>query len=305
MTPTTPHTPTLPLNFPPLAHLSWYRLHLRYQFQAPTVMPREKSSSFRGALGHLLRAFDRELYDAVFERPIPDHHPRARKYRLAPSPYIVNVHDRRTQVYAAGDEISMHLTLIGQAAEHFPALLELLRDWRGMGFGKQGAPLELLDFHMYPPGNAHRWMDNLAAAGEAGIAVGAQLRTQRPILIRPGRKTEGGLDLPVITWHLLERINLLSFVYAGTDWIDDYRPWLEAAQTATMTESHFRLVDVPRYSGRQKRRLPLRGWVGKACWENIPASLIPLLLTGSQVHIGKGCPWGMGRYRMEVRKEEE
>ena len=55
-------------------------------------------------------------------------------------------------------------------------------------------------------------------------------------------------------------------------------------------------VNWKRYSGRQKARMKMGGFVGEAVYEGDLTEFRRLLLLGQLVHIGKACVFGNGRW---------
>lgn len=301
------HTQTALPVFPALGKLYWFRMKLIYTFQEPSILPKNKNTYFRGLLGHLLRAFQPEMYKEIFEFQMPESHPRARKYTLAPSPYILQVPDKKQQVYAKGDSLEMNLTLIGKAAEHYPDLTNLLYDWKGIGIGKQEANIQMDDFKVYQPGKIQvtgllspEDKQNGVESYPDSLRLHAELRLRSPMSLRSGGQFPDKLSLPLLIWHLAERMNLLGSTHCGADWCEDYSPWVQAAEQAIQTSAKLRVQKWERYSNRSKSKQGYPGWIGGISWQNIHPDLIPFLLAGAQLHVGKGSPWGMGRYQLDL-----
>ena len=64
-------------------------------------------------------------------------------------------------------------------------------------------------------------------------------------------------------------------------------------------EDGLRMEKVRRYRGNMTKWVHLDGFVGSVTFENIPASLIPWILAGEVLHIGRFPTLGFGEYRAE------
>ena len=53
-----------------------------------------------------------------------------------------------------------------------------------------------------------------------------------------------------------------------------------------------------RYSGTQDKKVALRGVKGDMVLSDIPEDLLPVLLAGEVMHIGKNTSFGFGRYHV-------
>lgn len=76
----------------------------------------------------------------------------------------------------------------------------------------------------------------------------------------------------------------------------------EAAQACALDTRQLHWHDLHRHSGTQNQKLPLGGLVGRATLTgptNTLTALLPLLLMGEQLHIGKETVMGLGRYQID------
>lgn len=77
--------------------------------------------------------------------------------------------------------------------------------------------------------------------------------------------------------------------------------WREAKEMASAVrkvENAWHWQSQHRYSGSQQRRIEMGGLVGQATFAGDFTSLLPLLVVGEWLHIGKGCDMGNGQYRL-------
>ncbi|MCL4423881.1 MAG: CRISPR system precrRNA processing endoribonuclease RAMP protein Cas6 [Firmicutes bacterium] len=126
-----------------------YRLKLVLEQGA--YLPFYKGSTFRGGFGSVFRQMvcsqgrlncqecllnDRCPYSYIFETTVPEDSPVLRNQEEIPRPYIIEPSlDGRTY-YAAGEELTFHLILIGQAIEFLPYFLVTFRELGKQGIGR-------------------------------------------------------------------------------------------------------------------------------------------------------------------------
>jgi hypothetical protein len=102
----------------------------------------------------------------------------------------------------------------------------------------------------------------------------------------------------VIVRNVLRRVSSLYYFHCGEQWEFDYRGTIERAKEIRSAELNTRWVDWERYSGRQKARMKMGGFVGEAIYQGDLTGFKPLLVLGQLVHIGKACVFGNGRYEI-------
>ena len=66
----------------------------------------------------------------------------------------------------------------------------------------------------------------------------------------------------------------------------------------TVDSEEHRKVEVPRYSYRKDEKMVLRGIEGKQHLSGVSKELLPFLLAGEIIHVGKYTSFGFGRYRI-------
>jgi hypothetical protein len=128
-----------------------------------------------------------------------------------------------------------------------------------------------------------------------------RLTAEKSLLSRP----EAGLLLR----RLAERMDALEREYApdqplrASEAAPAIGRWYAVAETASLqlARCDVRWVDAKSYSTRQRRMLPIGGFVGTATYtgEMLPA-LRELLVWGEVLHVGKNCVKGDGWYQIEA-----
>ncbi|MBR2841864.1 MAG: CRISPR system precrRNA processing endoribonuclease RAMP protein Cas6 [Lachnospiraceae bacterium] len=102
------------------------------------------------------------------------------------------------------------------------------------------------------------------------------------------------LDFAAVLKSIQRRVFLLD-CFEGLEGEDAYRKeW----QLPKVLSQESRPVTVYRYSSRHRQEMPLHGIKGYLVLEDIPEEMLPLLLAGELVHIGKNTSFGFGRYTL-------
>ena len=84
--------------------------------------------------------------------------------------------------------------------------------------------------------------------------------------------------------------------HAGIQLTDDFAAAFELTQQVSLTHQwHWK--DWQRFSSRQKQAMKLGGAVGFCTLEHLPPEIVPFLIAGQWLHLGKNATFGLGHYR--------
>ena len=95
---------------------------------------------------------------------------------------------------------------------------------------------------------------------------------------------------------LLRRLSALSYFHCEKRLELDFKGLIERAKKVERVSSDLRWHDWERYSGRQKQKMTLGGFVGEATFAGDFGELLPMLVWGGVLHIGKAASFGLGKY---------
>ena len=237
----------------------------------------------------------------------------AGKVRDVPRPLIVCPLDGPRQPYRAGEPFGFDITLVGEGIARFAevrAALESCGEWgvgdnyrdgggrfaiesaRALG-GARPAPFALASEQTQPV----EW--NRIVERAAGLR-GRALRVE---LVRPLRLLKPGADAPLHAdnfdfmafWLALSRrLQDLAFFH-GAGKLD--LPFLENG-AVRVTGSDLRQWKVARYSGTQNREIDASGLLGSFSIEGEFEPLLPYLVAGEWLHVGKNTDLGDGRFHL-------
>jgi hypothetical protein len=81
--------------------------------------------------------------------------------------------------------------------------------------------------------------------------------------------------------------------------------WLRHATDVRVQHQALQFVDGTRYSGRQKRLLPLGGLMGSIVLDGVPAHLTRMIRLGAVCGVGKGATVGLGHFSISTTQHQE
>lgn len=274
-----------------IQYLDWQEVKLIYQVEKTGELPRYKGSAWRGMFGHLLMNKAPELYDSIFECRVDESHPMSRRFAKAPNPYVAYVPAKRTQ-FEKGERFQVRLKLIGEAIEALPQLIYLLMDMGGMGMGREELPLSLVS--VSPMGK-----EEMAIPNKEFSYLRLKLETPLQIKVPSGKKEPGPLPFPVLIHRMVERAALMAHFHGKMVYSDDFQAELALAREAYDSGKLLHYCSWDRRSNRTGLKNSMGGLVGQALYGQVGRELAPLLDIASQIHLGKGATWGMGKLRAE------
>jgi len=312
--------------------------HLRFQARARTPMrlgQYQGAERLRDALAQvMLRAVCPETRRA--ERPSPEHaavcpacwllaaqtDPGAvrRVYSLAgPQPPL--------DTLAPGQPFQFTITLFGEGFRFLPYFVLAASAMGDTGVGPGRGKFEILSIHATNPltGASHAilsegekivrpqslpivWKDADAAARAFPVEADVRVRFLSPTRLIDSESLVKAPDFGIFFRRLLERVDELSKQHNG----GERRPPEEVselnqlADQVRLIEQSTQWIELWGPSGRTGRSTPMSGFVGLAVYRSKHwDTLLPWLLLGQGVQVGKLTAKGNGVFQVEGRGERE
>jgi hypothetical protein len=162
---------------------------------------------------------------------------------------------------------------------------------RGLGQGVLPEAGDELGGGCVPGGADH-------AGGDARAPREVEIRFLTPTLLkyegRPAREPEFSL-----LWRSLQRrLSVLRLAHGAGRAEMEFSASIRQAEAVRLTRWSAREVAWDRYSRRQGRRVPMRGFVGTAWYEGELDPFLPALKLGTLVGVGDNCTFGQGHYEI-------
>lgn len=272
-----------------------------------------RGSTIRGALGHSLKKvsclrprtkcdscplLEQCAYFYLFETPLDPEKPGTRKYPYYPHPYLIE---------PPLDGESFHITLLGKGTQFFNNLLLAVERMGQNGLGKMRLRFSPMVFS----GGFQVYNDGVITAKPIIISVSdyiaARIRPRDKWAISfktPARIIHGGrlmrrFSPEGVISSLIRRLSLLVNIHEesneklGLPPLEEILRGLEVLKDGTYPVQH------ESYSGRQKERLRLQGFMGDVVLSGGNQELWDLLIAGEIVHVGKGTSFGFGTYMIK------
>ncbi len=303
--------------------IRYVRLHFTVAFLEDALLPVDKVSALRGGMGEmLLRANcvrSRNCANCDFAEECIVRRTMYSKYENVPQfvttddsiGYILECenHDR---VFYAGDLLQFHLILFGKTIVYFNQYLQAFFALGREGIGKERARYQIVsvtntlneplleDNAVYMQNYQVQTIDEyvnyrIGRIRRAGHHNSLVFHT--PAALKYQGKFQEEYHVEAIWNAVLRRIYMLECFEGITGNVYDIKS-LKDFVFPDIVKQEARWVNVRRYSSTQDRGMVLSGIKGYAQFDRIPEQMLPVLLAGELIHIGKNTSFGFGRYRV-------
>lgn len=310
-------------------------LTLEFELEALDAisLPVFSGSSFRGLLGHSLRAVacaqrtptgdcaepEACAYTYLFETRAPAGLCADQGANEVPRPFVLEPplgfrHVRR------GDRFNLGLRLLGAGVNYVAHFVRCLEEMGGRGVGQERARFLLRQARsrtmnagwicVYDARNgAGRFCSEpepqLLADASAQVARPMDLRAVELHFLTPTRLVHRSEvvvepEFHVLLRSLLRRLDMIMRVHGRGPIRMDFRAAIEEAAQCSMASSAVRWFDWERQSERQGRAIRMGGIVGPIRYVGPVGQFMPLLAAGTVTHVGKATTFGMGRYDLRA-----
>jgi hypothetical protein len=203
------------------------------------------------------------------------------------------------------------ISFYGKAQQLIPLVISALQGIQGIGVGRGRQPVTL---------GKVEWLDPLTRQtqpiqGELPTPISAQtyqrfssMLVQDALTVRfltPTRiiRQDQLCHTPIFrVWfqRLLERIRLLSELYAEAVWIP-FRDLLAEADLITLTQDETRWQEGWTHNSREGVYRPMGGFIGQVSYSGDFTQLMPYILLGQSIQVGKNTIKGSGWYEVSYR----
>ena len=312
------------------------RIRLRLEALEPIRLPEYQGSTFRGAFGTVFRRLccaQRQAveceecllrmncpFSLIFTPRIAVAVEYGRGMGEQPRPFVLEPPANRRTEYTPGEEIVLHLVLIGKALEYLAYFILTLHEMGGTGLGMkrgrfrfvraealtaEGEPCAVISDGITMTGAARPITSNdLLQSTPGGDGDRFAIDFETMTRLKSDGAYAGKPLFPILVRTLLRRLTALQYYYGDGARPDlDYQSIIEAAGAVRLVKDDTRWRDWERYSKRQDRRMTLGGIVGRAEYEGSWGEFAELIRWGELAHVGKGATFGLGKYRMRSSVE--
>lgn len=299
-----------------LAPLPYLELHCRCRAEESLELPRFSGSTFRGVLGHALRAVgclkDERCgdglcpYHYLFETEAPLDFGHNRGSREVPRPFALLPPRGGPEVRDFG----LGVRLFGKGTAHLAYFIHAVEEIGRRGLGRRRGRFTLETIRsgtavFYERGgirsepSVHDLERYVSEQSECLRGV-TRLRVhfRSPTRIRYRGRLVRVPEFHILVRALLRRLDYLWLLHGERPLALDFKALIEGATDCWLDDAQIEWMDWSRHSSRQGRRIQQGGFVGCVTYAGDLDRFLPLLTAGSKTLVGKGTTFGMGNYTL-------
>lgn len=304
-----------------LFNIRYCRLHFFLRMEEDCKLPVNKPSAIRGGIGEmLLRANcirDRKCDNCDFYRECIVQRTMYSQFDVKPSflqerdsiGYIIECENYEEEFHE-GDILRFTLVLFGKTCVYFNQYLQAVFALGCNGLGKAGAHFSIdcikntRNEDIINGSNVlmeYYRVENLTDYVNYRLKKLADIEPKEIIFQTPlTQKYENEFlkefNMEVIVRSIKRR--LFIFDCFENNCIEEAESFYmaEESEIPVIVSQEVRPFSVRRYSSRQNAGMNLNGIKGRIVLDKIPEKLLPLLVAGEVMHIGKNTSFGFGRY---------
>lgn len=256
-------------------------------------------------------------YFRIFETELSaDHIPYLKGVKKVPHPFVLTPPiDGKTR-YKPGDKLKIGLKLFGSSVQLLPYYVYVFRSIGDNGIGKNNSRFKVSGFKAISSDGDEE--DVLSEDGKSIKTVLSPVRIPQPEEVNSddvesitldfstpvrlqgqGRVMlrSGSITPPMLINGVMRRYLALAGLY-GNDGFSDVNPGFNFDKIV-IADNDLKLYDWGRYSNRQKTFLDMSGLTGSITLSGEIKDVIPWLLAGSYVNMGKNTAFGLGQYSVK------
>jgi hypothetical protein len=230
---------------------------------------------------------------------------------------VVEPDDNRKRSFVRGDSLQFGLVLIGKAIEYLPYFIFCFDELGRRGLGRERVRFRLqgicgFDFQQSQWTSVYDPRDRLlngnlptVGANQLSLKCGDTLSLEflTPTRIKYRDKYISDLEFHVMMRSLLRRISMLTLYHCDAELDPDINGLIADARMVDVHNWDLKWQDWSRYSSRQKAHVKLGGFVGRVTYTGDFGKFTPAIALGEQIHIGKNTTFGLGKYRINNRRD--
>lgn len=258
--------------------------------------------AIRGGFTDAFRGADIHAYHATFVQPLSGDPAAVKRYQKPALPFVFDL-PLLPAAPNRGALMEFGLTLIGSAITFLPVHIEALRSLFGTD-AVRGTLTRVASLDYFSRG-AVLWEEGRVLSPDRLTILSAdglpdtrilspdrvRLSISTPLRLLHEGKTLRRFEPSAFLRTLVRRVSSLAYYYAGAEMEADYK-WLAGrSREMALSDATFRWVEW-KEGGR------LGGVTGEGDLVGELSDFHPFLLLGEHLHVGKGCSYGLGRYRI-------
>jgi CRISPR/Cas system endoribonuclease Cas6 (RAMP superfamily) len=274
-------------------------------------------------------------YKAIFEPSPPPDGDRLSKNQDIPRPFVFRAPHTQQTRFEQGQLFEFGLVLVGRALDFLPYFVLSFRELaaEGLGLNRAKCSLERVELIKSTPSGAGlqdcrteviytsedelfrgaevlrvaEWiksrLHDVSAYDGDGAVQRLTIRFLTPTFLRADGEVIRRPEFHHVFKRLRDRINALSTFFGDGPLEVNFPELGKRAEEVRTVSCDVKWIERFRTSSKTRQRHEVSGFVGEATYEGYLTELVPWLLLGELLHVGKHTAWGNGW--MEVRKARD
>uniref|UniRef100_A0A7C5PRB7 CRISPR system precrRNA processing endoribonuclease RAMP protein Cas6 n=1 Tax=Thermodesulfobium narugense TaxID=184064 RepID=A0A7C5PRB7_9BACT len=305
--------------------LKYKKFIIKLKLLDSTTLPKYKGITLRGGFGNIFKsiaciqkAIDCKdciltgscIYRKIFDSPRPQNTTKMTKYPYIPHPFIIFSQNHETS-FDNGDILDFGLVLLGSYIENLPFFVYTFIKLGEIGLGKNRAKFEVIsvrdeDVELFDKSrktiNPFVKDPSFLSVEKISSLKGNKLKKLKidflsPLSLRFEGKTVLLPHFHILIRNILRRISLLEFFYGEPSFDSSFIiKCINESFEVKILENNTYLVNLKRFSGRQKKLINHIGLVGDITFSNVPNNLAYLIDSAKDISIGRNTSFGFGMY---------
>jgi len=247
-------------------------------------------------------------YSYIFEGLPPENREFMRLYPHIPQPFVLIADMGLDTSIHSGQPLQFGMRLFGKAIELFPYIVYSLLEIGKQGAGKDRIPFcintitqPLCGRTLYEDGSTCLGTLEKENPPASNLVPEKNLVVEfvTPTKIQIDGKEAASIEFETLIKTALRRISILSYFY-GTPLDPKFslNELLEGMEKIEKVSEKTQIYEFSRFSGRQKKQVPLKGIVGKVVFAGNWACCRAILELAGIFNIGKATSFGFGRIQL-------
>jgi len=304
--------------------LPFAEVSCRATFRTGGRLPSFRGPTLRGGLGfHLKRAVCHVrasrcedcivrgtcAYSYVFEGVPPEGRTFMQLYPNVPQPFVMLTRFDEPEDVEPGGELEFGLRLFGRAIELFPyvaySLIELGKE--GLGRGRIKFDIQEINQPSQSIAVFRRSSNKLGTLKKEVVRIDGSpagtghitIEFVTPLRLRVAGREARKVSFSDLIRAAVRRLSIMTQFY-GLPLADalDTSQLLSGCEAVEVVEDNTQWFEFRRYSGRQKRRVPMGGLIGSMTFVGNLSKYLPLLELAQVTNLGKATSFGFGRFKV-------
>lgn len=247
-------------------------------------------------------------YSYIFEGLPPENREFMRLYPHIPQPFVLIADMGSDTSIELDHSFQFGMRLFGKAIELFPYIVYSLLEIGKQGLGKDRIPFRintitqpLFGQTLYENGSTCLGVLEKESLPASNLVPEKNLSVEfvTPTKIQIDGKEAASIEYETLIKTALRRISILSYFY-GTplDSKLSLNELLPSTENIEKVSDKTQMYEFSRFSGRQKKQVPLKGIVGKVVFAGDWARCRTILEVAGMCNIGKATSFGFGRIQL-------